>query len=89
MASAGSNEKALGGDANDKEMLDKLKALQEKAERRKAKHGSKAMELDPNEVLAILPHLSKEEKKKMYQSLKAEQEKDALSQGSKTDEETI
>ena len=71
---------ALGGDVEDAEMLAKLERLQEKIEKRAKDKEPRRMEVEPHEILAILPHLGKGEKKQLLRQLQAGQDEEAVMQ---------
>ena len=71
---------ALGADAHDDETAEKLARLQRQVRKKKAKgqgYEDRDVTMDPSEILAILPHLSREEKARLYRELKAEHESEA------------
>ena len=64
---------------DDDELAQKLIGLKKKL-KKKNKAEDRDVQMEPQEILSILPHLSKEEKRHLYKSLRAEQEEEAFRQ---------
>ena len=69
---------ALGADVDDDETAKRLAKLKKHISKKKKEETD--VRMDPSEILAILPHLSKEEKKRLLKELKAEAEEEAYRQ---------
>lgn len=75
--------RALGADTDDPDAAAQVARLQSRLARRKrGKEEPKERDVmvDPKEILQILPHMSKDEKRQLYKALRKEEEEEAFQQ---------